>query len=107
MLALAAGAWLTAGPGGVALQAMLCSAHNAHHAGHEHGHQSAPAPSTPCFCDQMTGHSDQLLPPAMAPLIRIVVASGRVEARLPFPSSPAPPVDFSPTPLSPPPDAAA
>ncbi len=102
LLLLAAACWLTAGPGGQTIQALLvCRHHMAHqsHAGHHH----APA-DAPCFCDQMTGGLDLAVSPAVPtplpaePVIRVPVPVPSSASLFPLPASPAFP------PVSPPPN---
>jgi hypothetical protein len=100
-LLLAASCWLVAGPGGVAIYASLACQQQQMHHHHHHG-----APAGPCVCDQMGGGSDltvsETLPaPALSGAVwsapTLVVDQSVSIVPVPF---------TSPTPPTPPPNAA-
>ena len=60
-LAVCALCWLTAGPGGLALQMSLaCRMEGMHHVQHHH-HQGPARSEGPCICDHMTSGFDAAL----------------------------------------------
>ncbi len=103
ILAVAAAAWLAAGPGGVTVRALAaCWHHHAAQTPHD-GHHAELPPGTPCFCDEMTGSHEVLLAPAApaADVAPLVVAAAPRVAPFPRPSSPIPGFVEGPTPPPP------
>jgi hypothetical protein len=100
-LLLAAGCWLAAGPGGLAIYASLVCRQQQMHHHHHHG-----APTGPCVCDQMGGGSDL----AISETLPAPVPSGAVWSAPTLVVDPSvsvvPVPSISPTPPTPPPNAA-
>jgi len=99
---LAASCWLTAGPGGVTIQAMIaCQHHETHQV--PHGDHAGGPSDGPCFCDEMTGGSDLVLSPAVpTPVVAQPVVTPTIRAQLdPSPVRLPPSPSFAPTPPPP------
>ncbi|HYT70093.1 MAG TPA: hypothetical protein VEK78_01855 [Gemmatimonadales bacterium] len=90
---VAAACWLTAGPGGVTVQAVMACQHRQAHQPHA-GHAGGPG-DAPCFCDEMTGGSTLAISPAVpavlpgAPEIPRPVRARSYPSRSPLPPSPS------------------
>ncbi len=104
VLVLAALCWLAAGPGCVTLQAIIACTHHAAPQGHRH-HGTAPT-GAPCFCDHMTGASDQVVSVAL-PAAPVAAALSVPGVRADEASRISLPTSRTPTPESPPPIALA